>query len=210
MALDESILILTNDLAIQLGISRLSFSSIVWDTGIVQKTRGRMATYQPTVFIPIPTDGALFRKHTIYLAQNMQGHLSPEEWKPLIAAALIKYRGLNARKLVRALSLAIPVVALYVAGWFFLPPLFPTTTSCANGRCAVNNLAWDILILGGPILAIGLIIAGTVSMRKFKWVADDKTAAMFGKDQLIASLRRASEVSGSDAWSIQQRIDRLS
>src|SRR5437667_6790460 len=162
---EEPIVNLVNDLARQLNLSDLSFSSVVWDTGIVVRNRGRMAMTQPTFFLPIPPDGAIFRNQTIYLAQSMQGKLTMDEWRPLLASALINYRGLRTRKIVRILGLTIPVAALYVAGWFLLPPLFSTTTSCYNGQCAVNNLAWDVLVLGGLVLVIAFIIPSALMMR---------------------------------------------
>ena len=153
--------------------------------------------------------GALFRNRTIYLAQNMQGKLTLDQWRPLLASALIDYRGLRTRKILWILKLTIPVVALYIVAWLLLPPLFPTTTSCYSGKCAVNNLAWDVLIPGGPFLAVGLIITNALRMRMFKGIADTETAKIFGKDQLISSLRKVSEVSPSDGWTVQRRINKL-
>jgi len=79
---------LGNELARQLGLSQ-TFSSVEWQEGFVRKNRGRYATVQPTTLVPIPSDTPIFRGRSIYLAQNMQGQLSTEEWKPLIASALI-------------------------------------------------------------------------------------------------------------------------
>src|SRR5439155_626736 len=89
---DDLIINLANGLARQLDLSGVSFSSVMWQQGMVQRNRGRIATIQPTSFIPIPSDGALFRNQTIYLAQNMEGKLSVDEWKPLIASALINQK----------------------------------------------------------------------------------------------------------------------
>src|SRR6266852_87441 len=98
----------------------------------------------------IPPDRAVFGTNTLYLAECMEGKLSVDEWKPLIASAL------NYRKISWVLTIAVPVIAAYAASWFLLPPLYPTTHSCANGQCAVNNVGWDILIILGPILLIAL------------------------------------------------------
>jgi len=206
---EDPIVNLVNDLAKQIDVSGLSFSSVAWEQGIERRNRGWMAIRQPTVFIPIPSDTAIFAGQMIYLVQNMQGKLTLDEWRPLLASALINYRKLRTRKIVWILSLVVPVLALYVAGWFLLPPLFPTTTSCSYGKCAVNNWAWDGLIIGGPILAIALIIASALTMRRFKWIADKETARLFGADQLISSLRRVSEVSPSDDWTVQKNQEAL-
>jgi len=196
---DSSILNLANELAVKLELPNLTFSSLQWQSTLPV---GRYIG-------PIPSDGPIFRGQTIYLSPNIQDRLSTDDLKPLIAAALISYRGLKSRKMRSVLTLTLPAVALYIMAWFVLPPLFPTTTSCANGQCAINNLAWDVLIIGLPFLAVGLIVGNVLSMRKFKWIADQETAELFGKDQLLAALRRVSEVSPADDWSVQQRISRL-
>lgn len=196
---DQSILNLVNELAVKLELPNASFSSLQWQSSI---PAGRYIA-------PIPGDSAIFSDQTIYLSPNIQDKLSTDELKPLIAAALISYRGLRLRKTKSVLALTLPAIALYIIAWFLLPPLFPTTTSCANGQCAINNLAWDVLIVALPFLAVGLIIGNVLSMRKFKWIADKETAALFGKDQLIASLRKVSEASPSDNLSVQQRIGKL-
>jgi hypothetical protein len=196
---DLSILNLANELAVKLELPNLTFSSLQ-----------RQSTLPVGRYIgPMPGDSPIFRDQTIYLSPNIQDRLSTDDLKPLIAAALINYQGLKSRKMRSVLTLTLPTVALYIIAWFVLPPLFPTTTSCANGQCAINNLAWDVLIILLPFLAVGLIVGNVLSMRKFKWIADRETAALFGKDQLIAALRRVSEVSPSDDWNVQQRISKL-
>jgi hypothetical protein len=196
---DQSILNLANELAVKLELPNVTFSSLQWQSTI---PAGRYIA-------PIPGDSAVFRDQTLYLSPNIQDKLSTDELKPLIAAALINYRRLRTRKIKSVLTLTVPTIALYLIAWFVLPPLFPTTTSCANGKCAINNIAWDVLIIGLPFVAVGLIVGNVLSMRKFKWIADQETAALFGKDQLIASLRRVSEASPSDNWNVQQRISKL-
>src|SRR5438445_4387690 len=131
---EKPIVNLVNELAIQLALSSLSFSSVVWETGIVLRTRGLMAITQPTFFVPIPSDGALFRNRTIYLAQSMQGKLTLDQWRPLLASALINYRGLRTRKIHWILKLTIPVVDLYIVAWLLLPQWFQTTQSCYSGK----------------------------------------------------------------------------
>ncbi|TMI70638.1 hypothetical protein E6H11_05060 [Candidatus Bathyarchaeota archaeon] len=207
---DDLIINLANGLARQLDLSGVSFSSVMWQQGMVQRNRGRIATIQPTSFIPIPSDGALFRNQTIYLAQNMEGKLSVDEWKPLIASALINQKKLRRRKITWITTLNIPIIGAYVVAWILLPPLFPTTTSCANGRCAIDNPAWNVLVIIGAFLTIGLLIFSVITLRRFKWIADNETATLFGRDQLITSLRRVSEVSPSDDWNVQRRIGKLS
>src|SRR5438874_8726012 len=101
-------------------------------------------------------------------------------------------------------------IRAYVVAWILLPPLFPTTTSCANGRCAIDNPAWNVLVIIGAFLTIGLLIFSVITLRRFKWIADNETATLFGRDQLITSLRRVSEVSPSDDWNVQRRIGKLS
>src|SRR5207244_10922162 len=99
----------------------------------------------------------------------------------------------------------LPVIGAYVFDLILLPLLFPTTTSCANGRCTIDNPAWNVLVIIGAFLTIGLLIFSVITLRRFKWIADNETATLFGRDQLITSLRRASEVSPSDDWTVQRR-----
>jgi len=196
---DSSLLNLANELAVKLEVPNLTFSSLQWQSTL---PAGRYIA-------PIRGDSPIFRDQTIYLSPNIKGKLSTDELKPLIAAALINYRGLRPRKIKSVLTLTVPAIALYPIAWFVLPPLFPTTTSCANGQCAINNIAWDVLIILLPFLTVGLIVANVLSMRRFKWIADKEIATLFGKDQLVAALRRVSEVSPSDNWSVEQRIGKL-
>ncbi len=207
---------LGNELARQLGLSQ-TFSSVKWQEGFVRKNRGRYATVQPTTFVPIPSDTPIFQSRSIYLAQNMQARLSTEEWKPLIASALINRWKLRPRKILRILAITIPVIAIYIAGRFVLPPMYPTITNCgppythSYGTCATDNRGWDILVPLGLLLWIPLLVASLISLRPFfnSSIADRETAVRFGKDNLIYSLRRVSEVSPSDNWRVKRRISRL-
>ena len=197
---DASILNLTNELTLKLKLTGIPFSSVQWQYSIPA------GPYSSTT----SGDSPIFRDQTIYLSPNIQDKLSIDDLKPLIAAALINYRGLRPRKTKNVLAITLPAIALYIIAWFALPPLFPTTTSCANGQCAINNLAWDVLIIVLPFLTVGLIVGNVISIRKFKWIADKETSALFGKDQLITSLRNVSKASPADEWSVEQRLRRLS
>jgi len=207
---------LGNELARQLGLSQ-TFSSVEWQEGFVRKNRGRYATVKQTTFVPIPSDTPIFRGRSIYLAQNMQGQLSTEEWKLLIASALINRWRLRTRKILRVLAITIPVIAIYIAGWLVLPPMYPTITNCgppythSYGTCATDNRGWDILVPLGLFLWIPLLVASLIMLRPFfnSSIADRETAAQFGKENLIHSLRKVSEVSPSDSSRVQRRISRL-
>src|SRR5205807_574311 len=172
---------------------------------------------QPTTFVPIPSDTAVFRKNTVYLAQNMERQLSTEDWKPLIASAVINRWKLRTRKIGRILAITVPVIAVYIAGWILLPPMYPTVTHCgppythSYGTCAIDNQAWNILVPLGLFLWIPLLIASLISLRPFfnASIADRETAGMFEKENLVYSLRKVSEVSPGDNWRVQRRIRRL-
>src|SRR5438552_17361724 len=107
-------------------------------------------------------------------------------------------------------TLNIPISRAYVVAWILLTPLFPTTTSCANGRCAIDNPAWNVLVTIGAFLTIGLLIFSVITLRRVTWIADNDTATLFVRAQLITSLRSASEVSPSDDSHVQRRIGKLS
>jgi hypothetical protein len=213
---DAAIINLTNELAKRFGLSK-TFSTVAWETGFVRKNRGRYATMQPTTFVPMPADTPTFRDHTIYLARNMESQLSTDDWKPLIASALINRWKLRTRKFGRILAITVPVIAVYVAGWILLPPMYPTVTHCgppythSYGTCAIDNQAWNLLVPLGLFLWIPLLIASLISLRPLfnASTADRETAEMFGRDNIVYSLRKVSEVSPSDAWRVQRRIGRL-
>ena len=194
----SSILGLTSDLVESLSVEDVSVSQILW----------KSTAPQAGGFAMIPPEGAVFGTNTIYLAECMEGKLSVDEWKPLIASAL-NYRKLGDRKISWVLTIVIPVIAAYAASWFLLPPLFPITHSCANGQCAVNNVGWDILIILGPILLIALIVFFVSTWKRFRFIADKQTADLVGKNQLMHSLQRVLEVSSPNRSFAHKRIDKL-
>ena len=139
----------------------------------------------------------------------MEGKLSANDWKPLIASSMINYRKLRPQKRRLALAMALPVIITYVASWIFLPSLFPTTHSCANGQCAVQNLGWFILAFGGIALFVAMIIVGVIMTQKFRVLSDMETVHYFGKGNLTSSLQKVIQASPGDALSVQRRIDRI-
>ena len=183
----------------QLGILDMGISNVDWKLLIPQ---GR-------AFVRVPPDGAVFRNHTMYLAANLEGKLSANDWKPLIASSMINYRKLRPQKRRLALAMAMPVIITYVASWIFLPSLFPTTHSCANGQCAVQNLGWFILGFGGIALFVAMIIVGVIMTQKFRVLSDMETVHYFGKGNLTSSLQKVIQASPGDALSVQRRIDRI-
>ncbi len=195
---DSSILGLTSELVESLGVEDVSVSQILW----------KSTAPQAGGFAMIPPDGVVFGTNTLYLAECMEGKLSIDEWKPLIASAL-NYRKLGDRKISWVLTIVVPLIAAYAASWFLLPPLFPITHSCANGQCAVNNVGWDILIILGPILLIALIVFFVSTWKRFRFIADKQTADLVGKNQLVHSLQRVLEVSSPNRSFAQKRIDKL-
>ncbi len=139
--------------------------------------------------------------------------VSEPEWEPEGKPA----EETATRKILRILAITIPVIAIYIAGRFVLPPMYPTITNCgppythSYGTCATDNRGWDILVPLGLLLWIPLLVASLISLRPFfnSSIADRETAVRFGKDNLIYSLRRVSEVSPSDNWRVKRRISRL-
>ncbi len=195
---DSSVLGLTRDLVESLGVEDFSVSQVLWKSTAPQSGR----------FAMIPPDGVVFGTNTVYLAECMEGRLSVDEWKPLIASAL-NYRKLGDRKISWVLKIVIPLVVAYAASWFMLPPLFPITHSCANGRCAVNNVAWEILITLGAVSPLALFGFFASTWKRFRYIADKQTADLVGKNRLVHSLQRVLEVSSPNRSYAQKRIDKL-
>ena len=199
---DFSILSLTNDLARNLpkalDMPDFSVNQLLWKSTIA---RGNSVGL-------IPPDIPLFRESSMYLAENMQGKLSLAEWKPLISSAL-NYQKLGDRKTVWVLAITFPIIAMYAISWFLIPPLFPTTTSCANGLCAVNNVSWIILIILGSIIPIALVVFFALTWQRFRFIADKQTVDSFGKEQLERSLQRVLDVSSPNPSFARKRLDKL-
>lgn len=196
---DDAIMSLATSMQSQLGILGMRISSVAWKSLIPQ---GR-------AFVRVPSDGAVFRNQIMYLGANMEGKLSANDWKPLIASAMINYRKLRPQKRRLLFVMAMPVIITYVASWVFLPPLFPTTHSCANGQCAYQNWGIFILIFGGIALFVAMIIAGMLMMQRFRILSDMETVHYFGKNSLTSSLQKVIQASPGDTVNVQRRIDKI-
>jgi len=105
--------------------------------------------------------------------------------------------------------MAMPVIITYIASWIFVPPLFPTTHSCANGQCAIQNWGWFILAFGGIALFVVMIIVGVIMTQKFRVLSDMETVHYFGKSSLTGSLQKVIQASPGDTLNVQRRIDRI-
>ena len=171
---DEKILSIIRELCTQLNYYKFNIQSINW--------LDRMGIRR------FPADALLInpRFHNILLSTQAMGRLTPEEWRPILAAGLLYYKNLNRAMLKRIL----PIIALALLSPFVIFA--------------------DVKLLGGPptgvlydIVIIALIIILMLSaiplfllQKRYFFETDDKAAKIVGKDTLIASLTRLDMLNG--------------
>jgi len=198
---DQGILAVLADLSNKLGMPTSPASSVAWQT-MVPQGRG---------FQAVSSDRCLFRNDTIYFAENMKGRLSPEDWRPILASALIfkKLRG----KLVEGIIIRlVPILIAYIVAWFLIPPFFPTIThySPQGQPVSVSNDGWLILIIVGFAIMFLSIPLGVLYARKVGLIADRRAAELLGGTvSFLDSLNKLRAASPSDVRSIDTRIENL-
>jgi len=198
---EQGILAVLTDLSNKLGMSASPASSVAWQTMVP----GRRALQT------VSSDRCLFQDNTVYFAENMRARLSPEDWKPILASALI-YKKLSG-KLAQGIAIRlVPVVVIYVVAWFLVPSLFPTITyySPQGQPVSVSNDGWLILIFVGFAIMFLSIPIGVLYSRKVGLIADRRAAELLGGTApFLDSLNKLREASPSDVRSIETRIENL-
>lgn len=197
---NEQITEITKQLVHQLGLTGFSPGQVLWQTMVPQGNSFQFVT----------SDNCLVRGNQLFFGGNMRGRLAPEEWRPIIASSLIYYKKFRRKITERLLIWIFPIIALYTLAWFILPSFFPTTvTGTFEGRTAVNNWGWVILIFGGPILVILAIPFVSRYLGRMKLVADREAAEIVGTGAFMDTLRKIAENSPSDRVSIAKRVNNL-
>jgi len=186
-------------LADKLGMPASRASNVAWQTMVP----GQRALQT------VSSDKCLFQNDTVYFAENMKGRLSPEDWRPILASALIyeKLRGKLAEGIIIRL---VPVLIAYIIAWFLVPPLFPTITHTSpQGQVSFTNDGWSILIFVGFAIMFLSIPLGVLYSRKVGLIADRRAAEILGSAPFLDTFNKLREASPSDVSSIEARIKNL-
>ena len=155
----------------------------------------------------IPFDEVVLSKSQIMLPAAMRTKLEPEEWKPIIASALIVSKKLR-RKIVGRTLIGLGVfIAISIALFLVLPTLLPgLVTVCRNGTCGNAPLGYMIALYAGfPIPLIGTPILRVMFGRRIKLTADRMAAELVGTSYFLGVLNKIANIVGVQASSRKRR-----
>ncbi len=134
--------------------------------------------------VRVPPDQILFGMDNIILPRNTMGKLDPEEWKPLLASALIYYWRYQ-WKIVRGMLVrTLPAVLLVVPGVVVLDRIF-------RGQFALFQIIVFTVYL--PFSLIVVLYSQLLFFRHMKglWFkADQEAAELAGREGLLQGLRK--------------------
>ncbi len=195
---DQRIVETARDLCQRLHIYKVSPRTVSW----VEKQG----------LVRVPPDQILFGMDNIILSRNMMGKLDPEEWKPLLASALIYYWRYQ-WKIVRGMLVrTLPAVLLVVPGVVVLDRIF-------RGQFALFQIIVFTVYL--PFSLVVVLYSQLLFFRHMKglWFkADQEAAELAGREGLLQGLRKIESLGfgarGLSARlmarpSVAQRINRL-
>ncbi len=176
---DQRIIEITRELCQQLNWYKFNPQTINW--------RERMGVRRlPLDFFMIVSRGIF--AGTMQLSKRAMGKLTPEEWRPFIASALIYYKNSN-REILRAF---LPLM-IFMAG------VFPVTLA----------LSFRFLSgLGGTSYTIGVLVVNALlftllgwgflhffSRQKKLWFkADDQASQLLGRESVLSSFRKLASI----------------
>ena len=155
----------------------------------------------------MPYDEVVLSKSQIMLPAAMRTKLEPEEWKPIIASALIMSKKLRRKMVGRTLMGLGVFVAISIALFLILPTLLPgSVTVCRNGSCGAAPLGYMIALYAGfPIPLIGTSILGVIFGRKVRLTADRMAAELVGATYFLRVLNKIAGIVGVQASSRKRR-----
>ncbi len=188
-ALDQKILGIVSSLCQQLGITNYNPSLVAWVSYV---PRGRYS-------VEMPFDEAILSRYQIMLPAAMMTKLEPEEWRPIIASALIMSKKLRRKMIERILTGLAILIAISVTLFLTLPILLPglVTTCSKSGTCGQEPLGYMIAILIGPLLLIiGTPILGFLFGRRLKFVADRMAGELVGTSYFLGVLNKIANIAG--------------
>jgi len=176
---ESSVLEIARDFLLKLGKDDIP-RSVVWVLGAYQ-----------------PDKPALLRKHRLGLREEMQGKLTPEEWRPLLASSiLIRSRmGRKSRILDLVIPLLFPPLILVIFLWFLWIPLLPRLPADWFQGSHVGLIEIIPLLLWVGLVFLFFRITGPYR-RRLRFRADEIVSREFGmRNELLESLRKIDSMS---------------
>jgi len=192
---DEKILKYAVELFRELGITKTEPDAVTWDDDV-------------------KPDLVVVKYGEVRLPRTMLGRLTAEEWKPLLAPAIIyNYDLLRDENRYAALHLVLPQLPAPIFVAFSLIALF----RYVRGPIYIGLLLTIIgLYLAYTSIVLSLYIRG--KWRRFFYTADRQTADKFGKEEFLAALAKYGETISATGYprkrlhlwpTVSQRIGRL-
>jgi len=192
---DENILKYTAELFRQLGTTKPEPDIVTWDDDI-----------RP--------DLVVVKFGEVRLPRSLMGRLTAEDWKPLLASAIIyNYVLLRDENRYSAIHLVLPQVPAPIFVAFSLIALF----RYGRGPLYIELLLTIIgLYLAYTSIVLALYIRGR--WRRFFYTADRQAADKFGKEELLVALAKYGETISATGYprkrlhlwpTVSQRIERL-
>lgn len=210
---DQKILENTRSLCQQLEITNYKPIAVAWQSMILGG--GRRSGYE------MPFDEVQLMQSQIIMPAGMRGRLEPDEWKPIIASALIASKKLRGQMAERIIVGAAVFVAIAVILFLTLPGLFPQPVqTCKGGSCGTGPLGYMLaLFISFPLVAIGTGVLGVFFIKKLKLTADLRAAELLGTAYILSILNKIASMippelaqakpRGAIFPSLQQRIKNL-
>jgi hypothetical protein len=159
-------------------------------------------------FYRTPPDYVLIYRNELILPKNLMGKLNTEDWKPLVASAVIHRSTIN-KKTVRGLAKTLlPAFLVMYFGVF-------TVEHILTGNSLTSSLVANASFATG----IGLVVYALARMfrqfKRFYLEADEEASRLFGIDAVVSALEKMRSIGvarvapARDQPRIQERISNL-
>lgn len=149
--------------------------------------------------IEMPFDEVMLSKSQITMPAGMQTKLEPEEWRPILASALIMSKKLRRKLLERVLIGLAALIAVSALLFVTLPVLLPglVTTCSKSGACGQEPLGFTIAsFVGLPLPLVGASVIFVLSARKLNSLADRMAADLVGTAYFLGVLNKIASFAG--------------
>src|SRR3989441_3082940 len=194
---DEQILRLIGELCHQLNTPKLVPRKVFW------KDMVQVPIAETSARIEMPSDLVATGGGNIVLPKRMQGVLTIEEWRPIIASSLIFMRWIRP-KMVRTLELSVLGVLGYAIATFLLLRRF------GYGIYSFQGLALHpavLLLLGAALFVItGRYFSPEARQELLR--ADKKAAELYGRDEFVRALQKIDSMGFADVEELEKKKKR--
>jgi hypothetical protein len=166
---DQRILEIARELCQQLNIYKFNLRFVTWV--------GRMGLRQ------IPSDYMMIYRDTIWLPRSLMEKLEPEDWRPLLASALIYYSTYQRRTFVRMLTTFLPVVLISLIAFVSYFRLVGVSSLASR---AVSY----VLIASFVGVEIYVMIRWFRGFKRIYLEADDRATRLVGREVFLKTLEK--------------------